>query len=248
MNEFSVGNTLSLGFRIWFKNLPAFLLITVLIYTPFLLWGIVAASDPGESFERLLTFGRFSAPAMMVLNTFVASALCYGVVMELQGQHAGVGTCIATGLARFFPVLGVAMLSAIATVGGFLLLVIPGLIVMCMLYVSTVVAVLERPGVMASLHRSRELTAGRRWGVFGVLFVVGLVNFGLEKLVQVVMFDESKLTPENVHRMVRNYIYVDLGHTVVVGSIGAVMSAVAYYLLRSEKEGTSASELASVFE
>ena len=43
-------------------------------------------------------------------------------------------------------------------------------------------------------------------------------------------------------------LYIGLGIQVILGSLGAVISAVAYYYLRNEKEGTSASELAAVFE
>ena len=46
----------------------------------------------------------------------------------------------------------------------------------------------------------------------------------------------------------RKLIYCDLVVQVIFGSLGSVMSAVAYYFLRNEKEGTTASELASVFE
>ena len=42
-------------------------------------------------------------------------------------------------------------------------------------------------------------------------------------------------------------IYFEVGSQIVLGALGAVMSAVAYYYLRLAKEGTSAQELASVF-
>jgi hypothetical protein len=51
--------------------------------------------------------------------------------------------------------------------------------------------------------------------------------------------------------MMRNlpkYMYMNLGQQMVLGSLGAVMSSVAYYFLRAEKEGTSADELAAVFD
>jgi len=57
-------------------------------------------------------------------------------------------------------VIGVALLEMLAIVGGFLLLVVPGIIVSLMLMVAVPVAIIERPGVMASLKRSAALTKG----------------------------------------------------------------------------------------
>jgi hypothetical protein len=51
-NRFSVGAVLGTGFKIWFKNLPAFLLITIVVYIPMIVWGISVA--PSEiNFENL---------------------------------------------------------------------------------------------------------------------------------------------------------------------------------------------------
>lgn len=248
MEYFSAGKALQLGFRVWFRNLPSFLAIVTIVHLPYILWGVMVVQGDDTSFSGLLTFAQLSPLAVMILSLFASAAVCYGVVMELSGQRASIGECVATGLARFFPVLGVAFLSALATIGGFILLVIPGFLVLCALYVSPVVAVLERPGVRASLQRSRELTSGRRWSVFGLLFVLGVLGAAAQKLLQLMLFDESKLTRENVHQMVRTFIYADLARSVIASSISSVMVAVTYYLLRSEKEGTSATELGQVFE
>ena len=43
-------------------------------------------------------------------------------------------------------------------------------------------------------------------------------------------------------------MYINLGIQVILGTLAAVVAAVAYYALRAEKEGTSANELAAVFE
>src|SRR5688572_21454485 len=111
-NTFTVGAVLGTGFRIWFKNLLPFLLITIVVFTPLIIWGVTIAN--GElSREKLENFDSYHGLVVLLLNTFVAAAITYGVVMELQGHHAGIGACFATGLARFFPVLGVALLSTL---------------------------------------------------------------------------------------------------------------------------------------
>jgi hypothetical protein len=250
-NRFTIGAVLGTGFRIWFKNLPAFLLITLVVFTPLIIWGMSLAYGD-LTFEKLHQFDKYSGFAVMLLNIFAAAAITYGVVMELQGQHAGIGACFATGLARFFPVLGVAILSSIFVFLGALLLVIPGIIVFCMLYVSTPAAVLERPGIGGALSRSRELTQGHKLSIFGLLFLIGIINVGLSYAAQELIVKNGDpaalLTELGVAGIVRRYMYVTLALNVVIGSLGAVMQAVSYYYLRNEKEGTSANELAAIFD
>jgi hypothetical protein len=236
---FGIGNVLGTGFRIWAKNFIPFMVITALIYSPVLLWNFSALQS--SSLAELVRTFQYSSGIMALLNIMVSAALTYGVVMELQGQRASVGACIGTGLTRFFPVLGVAILAAICVGLGTLLLVIPGIIVFCMLYVSTQAAVLERPGVMGALSRSRELTRGHKMEIFGLLFILGLLSVGLQLVV-------GRITMPTDGEHFGRYIMSLLVEQMVVGSISAVMASVAYYFLRAEKEGTSASELAAIFD
>jgi hypothetical protein len=76
------------------------------------------------------------------------------------------------------------------------------------------------------------------------------MNFVLEKGVEMVLLPGAG-DPDNLDQTlarIPTYMYVDLVRVIIVGSIGSVMAAVAYFQLRNEKEGTSASELARVFE
>jgi hypothetical protein len=77
------------------------------------------------------------------------------------------------------PVLGqlilVGIVAGIGIVIGFLLVIVPGLILITIWSVAAPVVVLERPGVFAALGRSRELVRGNGWQVFGVIFVLGVL-------------------------------------------------------------------------
>ena len=242
MNEqFGVGTVMGTGFRVWAKNIVPFTLITALIYVPIFVWGtITISSDPGGS--EILKMLAYAAGITALLNVFVTATITYGVVMELQGKRAGIGACIAVGFKRLFPAIGVALLSVIAMAGGFILLIVPGVIVACMLYVAMpVFKVVERPGVMGALKRSSELTKGHKGQIFGILFLLWLIGWAAGKI------QGSVLEPHTLAD-VKISLYISLGIQVILGSLGAVISAVAYYYLRNEKEGTSASELAAVFE
>jgi hypothetical protein len=168
--------------------------------------------------------------------------------MDLQGQRASFGACIATGIKRFLPALGVALLTALCVGVGILGVVVGAFVVYCMLFVSTQASVIERPGIVGALKRSRVLTAGHRLKIFGMLFVLGILFSIATKLVEVVMLpDAAHMTAQQVFAKLPAYIYVDLVRAVIVGSLMSVMSAVTYFYLRQEKEGTSAAELGQVF-
>jgi uncharacterized membrane protein len=248
---FRLGAVISAGFRVWLRNLAPFLFITLLVFSPLLLWGVLTVQGEPPIDVRVAALERFSSWSQVLvplLDIVLSAALVYGVVMELSGQHASFARCLGTGLACFFPVVGVALLTMLAVIGGLILLIVPGFIILCALYVTTQVAVIERPGVFGALARSRELTAGHRWELFAIVIGFIALTFVLTKLIEVSMVDVETLTEDNFHEVVRRVMYVDLARTVVTASLSSVMASAAYYYLRREKEGTSAGELARVFE
>jgi len=246
---FGVGNVMGTGFRVWFRNLIPFLLITAIFYAPPWLWAASALqADPTPENLRHVSIVFISASMLTwPLNIFVSAVLTYGVVMELHGQRASIGACFATGLSRFLPALGVGILAALATIGATFLLIIPGLIVFCMLYVATTVSVIERPGVMASLRRSRELTQGHKMEIFGILFLLGLISIAVSFVFGGIVISKPT-TLEQAFANMRHQLYFNMIHQVLFGSLSAVMASVAYCFLRAEKEGTSAAELAAIFD
>jgi uncharacterized membrane protein len=247
MERFGLGKVMGTGFRVWLRNLVPFLLITTVIYVPYVIW-VVLTVQGEPTYEELRRIGWSTVIVVPLLNILVSSALVYGVVMELKGQRASMLDCLTTGLGRFFPVLGVAILTMLAIAGGLLLFIVPGLIVTCVLYVTTQVAVLERPGVFGALSRSSELTRGHRWQIFAIVLLVWLLNYAVSELMQVLMVDELQRAEADLYAVLRRYFYLDLGRTVLMGSLSSVMASSAYYYLRLEKEGTSADELSRVFE
>ena len=61
---------------------------------------------------EILLFGLGLIAISFGCGILVVQTFAYGVVMELKGQHAGMGATLSKGFSRFFPVLGVAILLA----------------------------------------------------------------------------------------------------------------------------------------
>jgi hypothetical protein len=238
MHDFAIGRALGRAIQIWFRNLVPFLLLSLVVYSPLVVLTYLHISDKVVSmtegaFASWLTFGA------ALLGFVLSATLVYGVVMQLRGQPAPLGQCISIGLKRLLPVIGVSMLSAIVIGVGFVLLVVPGIIFYCMLYVAVPASVVERPGLLGALRRSRELTRDYRLPIFGLLILVGVTGALLTLLLE-----------KGVHPSVgpNTYLWLSLAQQVIVGSFSAVLVGVVYHDLRVAKEGASTEDLARIFE
>lgn len=108
------------------------------------------------------------------------SILYQGIVVELvqdiqdgRRDHS-IGDLIRSVEPVFWPLAAVSILFGIGLGIGFILLIIPGLILMVIWAVVAPVTVLERPGVFAAFGRSQQLVRGNGWNVFAVIVLVFL--------------------------------------------------------------------------
>ena len=71
-------------------------------------------------------------------------------------------------------------MKAIAVAIGFILLIVPGLILLTIWAVTAPVIVVERAGVFAAFGRSWELVKGNGWGVFAVILIAFLITVAIQ--------------------------------------------------------------------
>lgn len=242
MGDFRVGDALGKGFSIWIKNLPSFLILALLAYSPVLVYtGFVLSGDLDT--DKLTTWSLIIGLIGIPIDLVVTAAVLYGTIQQLRGEHAGIAQSIGVGLQRLLPVIGVGLLSALAVFGGLLLLIVPGVILLCMFYVAVPAAVVERPGVMGALKRSRELTAGYKGSIFGIIIVLGVLEFIVGKLVQSILMPDVPTMGD-----VKTYVWVTVGIAIVMAALQATINGVVYHDLRLAKDGVATEDLARVFE
>jgi hypothetical protein len=118
------------------------------------------------------------ALAVSVVAATLYQGMVVGLVRDVQDgrRDSSVGDLIDATWPVVLPLIGVGILAGIAIGIGFLLFVVPGLILLTIWAVIAPVIVVERKGVMDSFGRSRELVRGNGWQVFGVIFVVFLIT------------------------------------------------------------------------
>lgn len=134
--------------------------------------------------QFVLSLVLSSAAGLALVVLFWALSIFYqGMVVQLvQDVQDGRRDHSVPQLLRsvdpvFWRLAGVSILFGIGVAIGFILLIIPGLILLVIWSVVAPVTVLERPGVYAAFGRSRELVRGNAWNVFGVIVIVFVVVF-----------------------------------------------------------------------
>ena len=141
-----------------------------------LLFGVAAVLFAIQ-FVVYLVLSASASISLAVL--FVALSVLYqGMVVKLvqdvqdgRRDHS-VGDLLRSVEPVFWRLLAVSVLAGIGVAIGFVLLIVPGLVLITIWAVVAPVTVLERPGVFAAFGRSRELVRGNGWNVFGVLAIV----------------------------------------------------------------------------
>jgi hypothetical protein len=244
MEQFKISRALGLSFRSWFRNFLPFTALAAVLYSPVAIWFAVVTPDPDADAAALLD-PMFTYPLYMTLaaSTLLAPLITFRVIQELDGRKVSLLASVKFGLrgllpAAFFAVVS-NVLGQIPVVGGLL-----GTILVCIYFVTTPAAVAERLNPFAAFTRSAELTRGRRWGIFGLSFLLGLmvvcaIAFRIVPILQA----GSSVT----HEMLRSASIGVIAILAVFQLLNGIVQAVSYALLRQDKEGISHAELAQIF-
>ena len=242
--EFRVGSTLNHATKLFFSaHFPKFCAISGMTLAPLLITAI-AAGQPldGLGNDRTAAFALWTGAGgllRLVLGPIGTAVSVYGAYQAMRGQPFTIGDSFRAASGRLGAVFGAALLGGLITVLLTLLLLVPGVMALCALYVALPACVVERLGPVKCLGRSRALTSGARWRIFGMILVVGLIGAMLGG------------SAGGVVGATKNSVAIGFV-TYLAGVIGnafsAVLAAVTYRDLRVAKEGIDIESLAKVFE
>jgi len=189
LGEMTVGDILDRGLKLLFARLPAFYLINLLVLSPVILLQLVFpfvfdpthGGAPVNPLDPEVLLGNTAESLAVVLLTLVlqpiaTAATLFVVMEEYKGNRVGIGQAFAYAFSRFFPLIGVSIVVGLMVGVGFMLCCLPGIYLAVIFAFVSQVVVLERAGVGDALTRSPALVSGYWWRVFGVLFLIGLIN------------------------------------------------------------------------
>lgn len=247
---FDVGRVMSRTFGVIGRNLLVFGILSLALA------GVPQGIARYFSQASVLGTGGLNAALISVLagllsfigaNVLQASVI-HGTISDLNGKKANLDDCIATGLKYLLPVIGISILTAFALAAGFILLIVPGVMMAMAWCVNVPVVVVERKGVFEAFGRSADLTRGHRWPIFGLAVIYVLVvwvvdavgmattaGFSLANLARGPGFNGAEWVVLTVLQIVQSLI-------------AAAGVASIYYELRATKDGVGPESLASVFD
>ncbi|MFA4898026.1 MAG: hypothetical protein WC563_00745 [Brevundimonas sp.] len=187
----------------------------------------------------------------VVLN-FVGLYLLQGMVVKaavngFNGKTTAFGDAFNVGVQNFLPLLGLAIVASIGMMLGFLLLIVPGIILSVMWSVGAPSVVVEKRGVFASLQRSRELTKGYRWQVFGLLVIYVILSWIIGAAIGGLSLATGGTLTGGTPNLAVNLITEPVVN-ILSGVVASAGVAALYHELRSAKEGVGSEELASIFD
>ncbi|MBA3394167.1 MAG: hypothetical protein H0T89_16080 [Deltaproteobacteria bacterium] len=244
MQEFKIFRALGLSFKSWFRNFIPFTLIAAVLYSPVILWLATIDLSATRSVEDLLN-DVFVRPiyALVGLSALLAPMLTYRVIQELNGTKVSMMASVKFGMRGILPAILLAVLTNVAQLvpmGGII-----SAIITCIWFVAAPAAVAEQLGPVTAFTRSSELTRGRRWGIFGLTFLIGLALVALLMAWVIPMFEKSEADLMSTMRQSAIMFVVTMG---IFQMFTGIVQAVSYALLRLDKEGVTHEELAKVFE
>lgn len=159
-------------FHLFRKNLWLITKIVFVIVAPYEVFKALSV-NPGE-IDWQLSAGLFALQLMT--NVLVVPALFYALLTVIQtGTAPSVNEAYRWSLSKFPKLILASLISWTLTVIGFMLLVIPGIILSLTFSLVYPVAVFEKGSAVDALRRSSQLTRGRRWHIFGAYFVIWIL-------------------------------------------------------------------------
>lgn len=246
---FGIGRAVSDTFSTLLMNLSPFLGLTFLVYAPVVLvycWimpSLVNSSDEVGLIVGVVT----GALVFIVLNVFVAAFVAEATFSVRAGRRHSVMHYVSRVLPRM-PVIILALILQILIIsGGMLLLIVPGILALVILFVTIPACMVERLGPVVALKRSRTLTKGYRWPVFGFYLVLIVINvpiavvseFGMESVNSALGLTDLAALGMGAGQILSNFFYA---------LFGGVATAIVYKRLRELKDGLGTEQLASIFD
>lgn len=234
-----IGRVLRTTVEVTRRNIgPMLLLAAVFGSLPVLVVDLAAtlAHVPAQS-VNLLTWSE-----SLVLGVILQGALIHLTLTDLDGRQSAWTQGASAGLKTFRSLLGISFIRGAVVFLGFILFVVPGVMLGVMWCVAGPVLVAERHSLSPALPRSAALTRGHRWKIFALLQIYW---FSVALIVLVVSFGLGVLIG----------IFADAGSATLVGKVltslilgllNGPFFAVLYTELRRLKEG--ATQIAAVFD
>lgn len=240
----TLGEILSAAFNIYKANASKLILIVAIVVVPL---SFINALLSGVAFRGTTnaqdvvidrSFGLFVAGALatavisIIIWAVLQAAILRAAAQATIGDPVDPEESYRYGFKRLGSVILVSLLVGLALVGGFILLVIPGIIFWVFFSVSVPVLIVENRRGRAAMSRSWNLVKGHFWHAFGVLIVAAIIAGVISGILGSIGGDA----------WVIRWIFTAIG-TIVTAPFSSLVSVLLYLDLRARSEALSADTL-----
>jgi hypothetical protein len=185
----------------------------------------------------------------LVFGMITQGALVRATIAHSEGRKASFGESVMAGLVVVLPLIALGLLLGLAVGIGFLLLIVPGVILYIIWSVASPALVAERSGVFAAFGRSQFLTKGARWKIFALQLVIIIFYWIVSGALGVLLVATYGMGGMATMGQTLPIWYMALNaviQTVVAAIWGAIQTSL-YVELRNWKDGPDAGALADIF-
>lgn len=239
LRPLSVGEVLDVSFGLYRSMFPP-LLVVAAVSQLFPIVLNVYISSAGGVLENLGLFAAYLTAAM-VLSALGVAASTYIVSDAYLGRSTSAGAALTRAMGLLARLIAISLLSSLLITFGLLLFIIPGVILLSGLVLSTVVAVLEAPpSSIAAMGRAWDLSRGYRGKVLLTMVVAFLLFMVPSIVIGTIWGLIGSVTAGSVPMLVVQSLL-----SVFIYPFVYVVMTVLYYDIRVRKEGFDLELLAS---
>lgn len=161
------------------------------------------------------------------------------------GNSHSIGEYFGPAIRAIVPIIVLGLIMYILVTLGFVLLIIPGLWLLAVFFVTVPAIVIDKAG-FKGLGRSKQLTKEYRWPIVGTFIIMFISTILISIVTQFAMAALGGLIG-GVAGIVFALILAGLLYAITYGLIGITI-ALVYARLRDIKEGVGVDKLAAVFD
>lgn len=201
-------------------------------------------SNPAQILDSFRWIVLVSLPLGLILQPLFESSVAWTVWAGEAGEQPRVSNALRAAGRQLGWIVLASFLRSILVLAGWILLIVPGIVVWLAFCLTLPVCVAEKRNAIEAMNRSRDLTRGQRWPLFW-LFVVLLLVAAIPSFVVSLVGTLAAFGVPGVG------VTIKVGLNAIAGGFTATLIATgvgcAYVELRTLKEGGGAARLAEVF-
>jgi hypothetical protein len=176
----SVGDILDRGVKLLFDRLGTFYLINLIVMAPLLVVQLVlplllVGAPPSSQLVILLGGALLAVVPSVFLAPIGTAAIIHVIAEDFVERRAGVWAALAVGFRHFWALLLASVIYALLVIGGFVLCIVPGIVLMVLFGFYAQIIVVEKSSATDAFYRSLQLTTGFRGRVLGIYLLLVLL-------------------------------------------------------------------------